>query len=92
MLKRRLTTAAMIAVSLSGVLVLSACEEHPYPAASQPNEQPAPPPPPAPLAGAPTYAPPPLPAPAPAETAPAPRNDAGSVVAMAPIPNPGSRF
>jgi hypothetical protein len=73
------------AMSLAGLMVLSACDDRPYPTAANP---PPPPPPTAELMGAPE-APPPT-----AEVPPSPAEasqpyDQGSVVAMAPIPNPG---
>ena len=84
------------ALSLSGLLLLSGCDERPYPGAANSYA----PPPPAPLAGAPTpppvaYAPPPPPPvayapPPPAYSSPPPRYyDPPAIVAMAPIPNPG---
>jgi hypothetical protein len=83
------TTAA--AMSVAGLLVLSACDEHPYP-----ERHSAPPPaaPSAELMGAPStpYAAPPVyqqPAYAPPPVYAAPPYDSGSIVAMAPIPNPG---
>jgi hypothetical protein len=74
------------AICLAGLLVLSACDERPYPTAESP---PPPPPPTAELMGAPEAPPPPT-AEVPPASADAPQPyDQGSVVAMAPIPNPG---
>ncbi len=86
-------TTAVVIVSLTGILALSACEERPYPTDSRSYSRPVPPPP---LAGAPSYAPPPAPVYAPppppaySYAPPPPRAyDAPAIVAMAPIPNPG---
>ena len=93
------SSALVAAVSLAGMLTLSACEERPYPA---PVKSYAPPPaaPPAYLAGAPATPPPAYVQPAPAYseptysepvyTRPAPQPyNGGEIIAMAPIPNPG---
>ena len=93
----KVSGAVIAALSLTGLLALSACEERPYPTAARSYEAPRPPPPPAPLAGAPAYTPPPPPAqayapPPPVQTyAPPPpaRYDNTVIVGMAPIPNPG---
>jgi hypothetical protein len=80
----KLSTAA--AISIAGLLVLSACDERPYPTAA--NPPPPPPPPTAELMGAPEAPPPTAEVPPPPAYAPQ-AYDQGSVVAMAPIPNPG---
>ncbi|MFV4649094.1 hypothetical protein ACNJUT_21115, partial [Mycobacterium tuberculosis] len=86
---------AIAALSLTGLLALSACEERPYPTAAKTYNEPAYAPPPAQLAGAPAtppaYAPPPAAyaPPAPAYSPPARAYDPPAIVAMAPIPNPG---
>jgi hypothetical protein len=83
------------ALSMAGLLAVSACEERPYPS---PHHEAPPARPSADLMGAPSpyTAPPvvqqPYAPPAPAYAPPAaytPTYDTGSVVAMAPIPNPG---
>ena len=103
MMKMRPTKAAgtmiVAALSLSGLLVLSGCDERPYPGTANSYTAPPAAPPSAPLAGAPTpppqtYAPPPPPVayapPPPAYAPPPPRAyDPPAIVAMAPIPNPG---
>lgn len=90
------SSGVVAALSLTGVLALSACEERPYPTAAKTYAEA---PKAAPLAGAPAYTPPvyaPAPPPAPAPqptysyTPPPPRAyDPPAIVAMAPIPNPG---
>jgi hypothetical protein len=104
MTKQRLFASLQVtgaaAMSVAGLMALSACEERPYPAPR--HSAPPPSAPPADRAGAPSspYTAPPVyqqPAPPayqpPAYTSPpvysTPSYDTGSVVAMAPIPNPG---
>lgn len=100
----KLTSGAMAAaVSVTGLLALSGCEERPYPTAAKTSYE-APKAPPAQLAGAPatppSYEAPRAPEPTytpPAQTPPTysapayqPRPyDPPAIVAMAPIPNPG---
>ncbi len=89
---------AIAALSLTGTMLLSGCEERPYPTAAKTYHEPKAPPP-AQLAGAPAYAPPvyaPQPAPPPAYASQPAYNypqqrsyDPPTIVAMAPIPNPG---
>jgi hypothetical protein len=79
------------AISLSGLLLLSGCDERPYPEAANSYAAPPKAPPPPPLAGAPapppqTYAASPPVADA---SSPARRSTPPAIVAMAPIPNPG---
>jgi hypothetical protein len=78
------------ALSLSGLLLLSGCDQHPYPDAANSYVAPPKAPPPASLAGAPTSTPPAYAAPPVAYAPPPPRRyDSPTIVAMAPIPNPG---
>ncbi len=95
-MQHRFAAGAAMAISIAGVAVLSGCEERPYPSPTH-GEAPAAPPP-ADLMGAPDhglpYTTPPV-VDAPAYQPPAavyaapPAYDGGSVIAMAPIPNPG---